>query len=247
MVVLLVAHYVDHLVDGEVVEAHLGCADVLGHVDAGAVGTEQELLVEALAGEVGPNRVVVLAEEEALGKTFLHLLLAYEIGVRLIVYLVEAYAESLVGLVESGIYPVVHLFPESAHLGVVLLPLHEHLVSLLDERRLLLGLLLSRLLVHALCHVLGLKLIHLLAVVLVESHVVVADEMVALLAAGLRSLAVAILQPCEHRLADVYASVVDDVGLNHLVAVGLHYLGERPTEQVVAHVSEVERLVGVGR
>ena len=37
VVVLLVAHDVYHLVDGEVVEAHLGCADVLSHVHAGAV------------------------------------------------------------------------------------------------------------------------------------------------------------------------------------------------------------------
>ena len=48
--------------------------------------------------------------------------------------------------------------------------------------------------------------------------------MVAFLAAGLRRFAIAILQPCQHRLADVNATVVDDVRLNHLIAVSLHYL-----------------------
>ena len=224
MVVLLVAHHVDHLVDGEVIEAHFGCTDVLGHVDACAVGAEQQLLVQAVLGEVGPHAAVVLAEEEALGQTFLHLLLAHEISVGLVVYLVEAHAQCLVGLVETGIDPVVHLLPESAHLGVALFPLHEHLVGFLDEGSLGLGLLCGCLVVHALCQILCLELGHLLTVVLVEGHVVVAYQMVALLAAGLRSLAVAPLEPCQHALADVYTAVVYDIGLHHAVAVGFHNL-----------------------
>ena len=247
MIVLLVANDVYHLVDGEVVEAHFGCSDVLSHVYAGAVRAQQQLLVESFACEVGPNRVVVLAEEESLGKSFLHLLLTDEIGVRLVVYLVKAYAEGLVGLVESGIYPVVHLLPQCANLRIVLLPLNKHLVSLLDERRFFLSLLLGSFLVHAFSHVLSLQSLHFLAIVLVEGYVVVADKVVALLARSLRCLAVAVLQPCEHRLADVYTTVVYDVGLHHLVAVSLHNLCQRPSEQVVANVSEVERLVGVGR
>ena len=66
VIVLLVSHHIDHLVNGEVGEAHLGGADVLRHVDAGAVGAEQQLLVQALVCEVSPHRVVVLAEEQAL-------------------------------------------------------------------------------------------------------------------------------------------------------------------------------------
>ena len=120
-------------------------------------------------------------------------------------------------------------------------------MSLLDERRLFLRLLLSLLLVHALSHVFSLQLSHLSAVVLVERHVVVADEVVALFARSLRSLAVAELQPSQHRLADMNTAGVHDVGLHHAVAVCLHDLRQRPSEQVVAHVSEVERLVGVRR
>ena len=45
----------------------------------------------------------------------------------------------------------------------------------------------------------------------------------------------------------MYSAVVHDVGLDHLVAVGLHDLGQRPPQEVVAHVAQVEGLVGVGR
>ena len=38
MVVLLVAHYIYHLVDGEVLESHLCCADILCHIYRGAIG-----------------------------------------------------------------------------------------------------------------------------------------------------------------------------------------------------------------
>ena len=50
VVVLLVADDIYHLVDWVVVEALLGCADVLGHVDRRSVGTEEELVVEAVGG-----------------------------------------------------------------------------------------------------------------------------------------------------------------------------------------------------
>ena len=128
-----------------------------------------------------------------------------------------------------------------------MLPLHEHLVSFLDERSLCLSLLCGSLFLHAFLDVLLLELSDFLTIVLVEGYVVVADEVVALLARSLWSLAVAPLEPSEHGLADVDATVVDDVGLDHLVAVGFHDLGQRPTEEVVAHVTEVERLVGVRR
>ena len=105
MIVLLVAHNIYHLVDRIVVEAHLCRTDVLSHIHRCAVRAEQQLLVEALVREVGPYAVVVLAEEESLLESFLHLCLSLQISLRLIVYLVEAYAKSLVSLVESGVNP----------------------------------------------------------------------------------------------------------------------------------------------
>ena len=63
---------------------------------------------------------------------------------------------------------------------------------------------------------------------LVESHVVVADEVVALLAARLGSLTITPLQPGQHRLTDMDTTVIHDIGLHHLVAIGLHDLCQRP-------------------
>ena len=45
----------------------------------------------------------------------------------------------------------------------------------------------------------------------------------------------------------MYAAVVDDVGLDHAVAVGGDNLCQGVAQEVVAHVSQVEGLVGVGR
>ena len=247
VVVLLVAYHVDHLVDRVVLETEFGGADVLSHIHGGAVGTEQELLVETFCLKVGPNRSVISAVEQAFLQTFHHLLLAFKVGVGLIIYLVERNAHALVGLVESGIDPFVHRLPQAAYLGVVVLPFHEHVVGFLDERCFLLGFLLGAFLVHAFAHVLAGKLIAFGLVVLVELHVEVADKVVTFLAGALWSGAVAPFLPCQHGLADVDAAVVHDVGLHHLVAVGFHNACQRGAEQVVAHVAQVERFVGVRR
>ena len=81
VVVLLITYYVDHLVDREVLETEVGSTDVLSHIDRGAVGTEQELLVETLVGEVSPYTVVVLAEEETLLQAFLYLFLTLQVSI----------------------------------------------------------------------------------------------------------------------------------------------------------------------
>ena len=53
VVLLLVAHGVDLAVQcGEVFEPQDGRANVLGHVNGGAVPTKEEFLVEAVFGEV---------------------------------------------------------------------------------------------------------------------------------------------------------------------------------------------------
>ena len=237
VVVLLVAHHVDHLIDGEILEAQLGCTDVLRHIYAGTIGTEQQLLIQALLGQVGPYRTVFSAIEETLLQTFFHLLLTFQIGVAFVIYLVEAYAQCLVCLIEAGIYPFVHLLPQATNLRVVLLPLHQHLMCFLNKGCFLLGLLL----VHALSH----EFLHLLAVVLVKGHIVITYQMVTLLATCLRSLTVTILKPCQHALADVNTTVVNDIGLHYLVTIGLHYVGKRPTQQVVTYMTQVKGLIGI--
>ena len=113
-------------------------------------------------------------------------------------------------------------------------------MSFLDERSLLFSLLLVHtLLLH--------ELLHFLAIVLIEGNIVISNEVVALLARRFGCFAIAPLQPSQHGLADVDASVVHDICLNHLVSIGRHHLRQSPSEQIVADVTEVEGFVGVGR
>ena len=196
-------------------------------------------MVESVGGQVGPHRSVVLAVHLAGGEPFEHLLLAFEVGLALVVDLVEAHSHAAVGLVESVVDPAVHRLPEGAHLGIPGFPFAQHGAGLLHQGRCGFGLLLG----HAFLHEVG----HFGLEMLVEEHVEVADEMVALLAGLLGGDTVAPLLPGEHRLADVYAAVVDDVGLHHAVAARGEYLREAPSEQYVAEVAQVEGPVGVGR
>ena len=94
---------------------------------------------------------------------------------------------------------------------------------------------------------LGHELLDLGLVVLVELDVVLAHQVVALHARRGGRLAAAVELPCQHRLADVDATVIDQVGLDDRVAVGLEDLRHGVTQQVVADVAQVQRLVRIGR
>ena len=239
VVVLLVAYDINHLVDGIVDVAELGGADILSHIHRSAVGAEQEFVVETGIGKICPHRAILLAIHDAFFESFEHFFLPFEIGVALVVDFVEIDTEAAVGFVKAGIHPVVHHLPHAAHLLVAVFPLLEHSASLVHERRSLFGILFA----HALRHKVG----NFGFEVLVKFHIEIADEVVALLARFLGGDSVAPLLPSEHRLADVDTTVVYDVGFHHLVAVCLENFGEAETEEVVAHVPQVERLVGVGR
>ena len=105
VVVLLVADHVDMGVEAVFLEPLLGRAEVLGDIDRGAVGTQQQLAVEAVGGEVAPHGAVGVALEHAHVEAALHQFLAEQIGVVLIVCLVERNAERLVGLLEAVEHP----------------------------------------------------------------------------------------------------------------------------------------------
>ena len=247
MIVLLVAHHVNHLVDRVIFKAEGGRSDVLGHVNACSVSSEQQLLVESLVAKVGPDTAIGLAEEQPFGQSFFHFGLAFEVGFRLIIYLVETYTHSFVGLVEAFVHPIVHLPPQRTHLFVALFPAHEHVVCLFHQWRFFFSALLCLFVGHTFGLQFGRQFCQLGTIMLVEGHVIVANEVVAFLSRAFGSGPIAPLLPCQHRLTDMYSAVVDDVCLYHTVAVGFHNLGERPSQEVVSHMSEVQRLVGIGR
>ena len=221
VVVLLVADNVNHLVNGEVLESELCGADVLGHVNRSAVAAQKQFLVQSFGSEVCPYRAVFTTIEKSFFKSFFHLFPAFEIGFAFVVDFVKSNAQGLVCFIETGINPVVHALPEAAHFGVVLLPFYQHVMCFLDEGSLLLG----GFFVHAFFH----QFLYLLAVVLVKGHIIVSNQVVALLAAAFGCFAVAVVLPCQHALADVDSAVVNDVGLDNLVSVGLHDVGQSPS------------------
>ena len=101
-------------------------------------------------------------------------------------------------------------------------------MCLLDERSLILGLLLSLISGQTAEHIFFLQGFHLLAVVLIKGHIIVAYEVITLLTGALGRLTIAPLLPGKHRLTDVDTTIVHDIGLHHLVAIGLHNLCQRP-------------------
>ena len=79
--------------------------EILGDIDGRAVGAQQQLAVEAVGGEVAPYRTVGVTLEHAHVEAALHELLAEQVGVMLVIGLVESDAEGLVGLVEAVEHP----------------------------------------------------------------------------------------------------------------------------------------------
>ena len=240
VVVLLVANDINHVVEPILLEAAECRTQVLSHIYRCAVATQQQLLVEAVGRKVNPHRVILLAEEYTLAQPLLNEALAQKVGLRLVIYLVEIDAHSLVRDIEALIYPAIHALPQLIYLRILGLPPSQHLLRSEHDGCLTLGLLLA----HTLF---GHELLNLAFVVLVELDIVLTHQVVALHARRLGGLATAIELPCEHRLADVDAAVVHQVYLDDVVAIGLQDGGHRVAEEVVADVSQVQRLVGVGR
>ena len=229
VVVLLIAHHVDHLVDGIVLIAEFCSTDILSHIHRSAIAAEQKLMVESVTGEVGPHRAIFAAIHDALIESFEHLLLTFKISVALVVYLIEINAKTLVGLIKSGINPLIHHAPHTADTLITCFPLLEHLASLLHKRRSLLRLLIA--------HTLLLEGLQLRLIVLVEEHIKVADEVVALLSGSFRRNTIAPLLPSKHRLTDVNTAVIHNICFHHLIAISLHDERKTVTKQIVANMA----------
>ena len=239
VVLLFVAYHINHLINRVILETQLGSSDILSHINRCTIRTEQQFLVQSVRCQIRPYRTILTTVELSGRKSFLYLRFTFEIGIRLVIDLIERHTHPLVGLVKTGINPLVHLRPKTTHFRIVGFPFAKHLLRLFHQRSLLLG----GLFVHSACHQLG----DLLLVLFVKTHVVITDEVVAFLTAGLRRLAVTELQPCEHGLADMNTTIIDNIGLHYFPSVRLLNLRNRITQQVITHMTQVQRFIGVRR
>ena len=120
-----------------------------------------------------------------------------------------------------------------------MLPQAEHLAGLLHERSFFLSFVFR--------HAFGHESLDLVGITLAEQHIEIADEVVAFLSGRFGCGAFAPELPCEHRLADMDAAIVHDIGFHHAVAASLEDAGEGVAKQVVADMAKVEGFVGIGR
>ena len=68
VVVLFVAHDIDHVVELVILEAAVGRAQILRHVDRSPVAAQQQFLVQPVGREVDPDRIVGTAVENTLAE-----------------------------------------------------------------------------------------------------------------------------------------------------------------------------------
>ncbi len=197
-------------------------------------------MVKTVSRKVSPYRTVVLAIHDTLLNAAENQILPFKISVGFIIYLVEIHTQSAISLIETGINPTVHHLPQTAHLLIACLPFAEHLASLCHKGGFLLSLLLGDIL--ALHDLLEFSL-----VVLVESHIEITNQMISLLSGGFRSCILAPLLPGEHGFADMYSTVVDNVGFDNLMTVCLENLRQRITEKVVSDMTQMQRFIGIWR
>src|SRR6185503_2128175 len=111
MIVLLISHHINALISMILFVLFDGQADVLGHIYRCAISPLYDLLIQSVGFQVDPYAAIVLAEEYAFFQTELHQVLAQQVSIALIIYLIEVTADALVCLVKAGIYPAVHGLP----------------------------------------------------------------------------------------------------------------------------------------
>ena len=124
--------------------------------------------------------------EDATLHAFENPVLADAVGVAFVVQLVEFDAHGRIGRVEPGVHPGVHGLPEGHGVRISGFPEPKCILGFEQEGGGLLGFLLGQAVVN--------ECLHFRFVGLVECHVILADQLVALHSAGFRGLAFANLR-----------------------------------------------------
>ena len=238
--VLLVADDVDHAVKCMFVKSLDRSPEVLGGVDARPIGAQHGLLAHKPDSlEVEGDRPGWVALEDAPLEPFGDEILAEQVRLRLPINLLEPDPEPSEGGVEAQLAPAVEAAPQGVDKGIASLPRLKEipggapkLAPLVEVDVLVLA--------RRVLRVLRLK-------GLLEADVEITDEVVALPTDrhGVDAFTPTLVR--EHRLADVYAPIVDEVDAPDIRAHRPKQRRDRRAEDHVARVPEVKRLIGVGR
>src|SRR5687768_4315189 len=97
MIFLLVSYrvYLSHDF-WEIMKPQYSRADILGHINGGAVGSQQHFLIEAVSREVNPYGTVFFFKEHALLDTAHHFFPTQQISIGLIIKLIKINAHFFV-------------------------------------------------------------------------------------------------------------------------------------------------------
>ena len=133
MVILLVSNDIYVRIKAVFGESPFSGAEVLGDIYRCSVRAENQLAVESVCRKVAPYRSVRILDESTGLEALLNKFLAEQIGVVIIIDLVECNSECLVCLVKTGEHPFIHCLPQSADLRVACLPLHKHIMDVIHH------------------------------------------------------------------------------------------------------------------
>ena len=195
-------------------------------------------MVKPFTCQVCPHRAVFFLVEEPFLKSFHNLFFSFKISVRFIVDLIEAHSHLAVSLVKPGIYPIVHHCPQGTHFRIARFPFHQHFPGLIHQRRGSFRLLFRHTFLH--------QGSNLRFVMFIKSHVVITYQMVSLFAGTFGSFTIPIKFPSKHRLTNMDTAVVYNISLHKLITISHDDISQCIAQQVIAHMSQVKRLVRIG-
>ena len=222
MIILFVANHIDVGVKAKLFVTADGSTQILGHIHRCSVCPEQQLMVQSFRGKIAPYRTVLVPVKDTVFQSLDDQFPAQKVCIGFIIDLIKGDAHPVVGLFKSLINPSVHFFPQVNNFFVTLLPFYEHRLCLTYERGFFQGLLL----IHSMAD----QFPDLFFVLFLKEDIKISYQVVSFFPSRFRGGIESRFLPGQHGFANMYSPVIDQVYLNHLVAVGLQYPGHRPAQ-----------------
>ena len=134
MIVLFITYNIYHLVNRIIFKTKFCSANILSHVNGRTVTTKQQFLIQSVRSQIRPYGAVFLTKEKSFFQSFQDGIFSFQICLRLVIYLIEAYSQTSVCLIESCIYPFVHGLPQRTYFRISGFPTNQHFMCLTHKR-----------------------------------------------------------------------------------------------------------------